>query len=179
MSALVGLRGERVRLLPPDRSLHLENALRWLNDPEITECLKFDLGVTRKQEEAFFDRIESGNGNEFTWAIVDGLSGRHVGFIALQGISWRHRSAVGGIVLGERDSWGKGFATDAIRVRTRFAFDQLGLHRVEGHTMNPAMCRVYEKCGYQHEGTLRRKFWRGGRWHDADFYAILRSNAAS
>ena len=39
--------------------------------------------------------------------------------------------------------------------------------------MNPAMKRVYEKCGYQHEGVARRKFWRDGRWHDADLYAIL------
>ena len=39
--------------------------------------------------------------------------------------------------------------------------------------MNPAMKRVYEKCGYCHEGLARRKFWRDGRWHDADLFAIL------
>jgi RimJ/RimL family protein N-acetyltransferase len=42
-----------------------------------------------------------------------------------------------------------------------------------GHTMNPAMKRVYEKCGYQHEGTARRMFWRNGRWHDAELFAVL------
>ena len=68
-------------------------------------------------------------------------------------------------MIGERSAWGKGYATDAVRVRTRFAFGELGLHRIEGHTMNPAMKRVYEKCGYQHEGVARRKFWRDGRWH--------------
>lgn len=175
---LAGLRGDRVRLVPPDRALHLENALRWMNDPEVTATLKYNLGATRREEEAFFDRVESRSGNDYTWAIVDEAS-RHVGFIGLHGINWRHRSATGGIVLGERDAWGKGYATDAVRVRSRFAFDRLNLHRIEGHTTNPAMRRVYEKCGYRHEGTLREKFWRDGRWLDADFYALLEHDHAA
>ena len=56
---IVGLKGERVRLVPPDRTLHLENALVWLNDPEITATLKYNLGVTRRQEELFFEQIET------------------------------------------------------------------------------------------------------------------------
>ena len=55
---IIGWKGERVRLVPPDRALHLENALRWMNDPEVTAALKFNLGASRRQEEAFFDRIE-------------------------------------------------------------------------------------------------------------------------
>jgi hypothetical protein len=35
------------------------------------------------------------------------------------------------------------------------------------------MRRVYEKCGYRHEGTARKLRWRNGRWHDAERYAIL------
>jgi [ribosomal protein S5]-alanine N-acetyltransferase len=169
---IVGLRGERVRLVPLDRTLHLENALRWMNDPEITASLDLNLGVTRRQEEAFFDRMEGPNDNDFVWAVLDDQE-QHVGFIALHAIHWRHRSATGGLVLGERSAWGRGLATDAVRVRTRFAFDQVGLHRVEGHTINPAMARVYEKAGYRHEGTLREKVWRDGRWHDAEVYSIL------
>jgi RimJ/RimL family protein N-acetyltransferase len=59
------------------------------------------------------------------------------------------------------------------QTRTRFAFEQLGLHRIEGHTLNPAMRRVYEKCGYHHEGTARKLRWRNGQWLDVERYAIL------
>jgi hypothetical protein len=31
-----GWEGEAVRLVPLERGAHLENALRWFNDPEIT-----------------------------------------------------------------------------------------------------------------------------------------------
>jgi RimJ/RimL family protein N-acetyltransferase len=169
---ILGLKGDRVRLVPPDRSLHLENALGWMNDPEITATLKLNLGCTRRQEERFFDRIEAGHKNEFVWAIDD-ETGCHIGFIGLHAINWRDRCATGGLVIGERSAWGRGYATDAVKIRTRFAFMELGLHRIEGRTMNPAMKRVYEKCGYRHEGVARAKHWRAGRWHDADLYAIL------
>jgi RimJ/RimL family protein N-acetyltransferase len=169
---IVGLKGERVRLVPPDRALHLENALRWMNDPEIVAALEANFGVTRRQEEAFFDRVEAQRDADLHWAI-HAEDGRHVGFIDLHDLSWRHRSAVGGLAIGARDAWGRGYATDAVRVRTRFAFEQMGLHRIEGHTINPAMRRVYERCGYRFEGVARRKIWRDGRWNDAHHYAIL------
>jgi ribosomal-protein-alanine N-acetyltransferase len=169
---IIGLKGERVRLVPPDRTLHLENALLWLNDPEVTATIKFNLGVTRRQEEVFFEQIETKRDSDFVWAIVDETE-RHIGFIGLHAINWRNRWATGGLMIGERSAWRRGYATEAVNLRTRFAFGELGLHRIEGHTMNPAMKRVYEKCGYQHEGVARRKFWRDGRWHDADLFAIL------
>jgi RimJ/RimL family protein N-acetyltransferase len=169
---VMGLKGERVRLVPSEPALHLENALRWMNDPEVTCHLEHITGVTRRQEEAFFDRIATHRENELHWAIMTEDLG-HVGFIALQQISWRNRSAAGGLVLGDRRAWGRGFATDAVRTRTRFTFEQLGLHRIEGHTINPAMRRVYEKSGYRHEGVARQKIWREGRWNDADLFAVL------
>ena len=81
--AIVGWKNGRIRLVPPDRRLHLENALRWMNDPEITATIEFNLGVSRKQEEAFFDRIEGPADNEFVWAMLDEAE-RHVGFISLK-----------------------------------------------------------------------------------------------
>jgi RimJ/RimL family protein N-acetyltransferase len=170
---VVGLVGERVRLVPPEAALHLENALRWFNDPAVTTTLDFFLGVSRKQEEEFFARIESSRETDLSWAIVTLDDERHIGFIGLHQIDWKSRCAVGGIVLGEPDAWGRGYATDAVRIRLRFAFEQMGLHRIEGRTINPAMRRVYEKCGYRHEGVARKKLWRGGRWRDVDLFAIL------
>jgi ribosomal-protein-alanine N-acetyltransferase len=173
---IVGHRGDRVRLVPPDRTLHFENALVWLNDPEVTATIKLNLGVSRRQEEIFFESIETRRDSDFVWAIVNEKD-RHIGFIGLHQINWRNRWATGGLLIGDRSAWGHGYATDAVRVRTRFAFGELGLHRIEGHTMNPAMKRVFEKTGYQHEGVARRKFWRDGRYHDVDLFGLLAEDA--
>jgi RimJ/RimL family protein N-acetyltransferase len=171
-TTIMGWKGERIRLVPPDRTLHLQNALRWMNDPGVTAMIEFNLGVSRKQEESFFDRIENQTDTDYTWAILD-ESERHIGFIGLNAINWRNRAGTGGLLIGEQTAWGRGYATDAVMVRTRFAFTQLGLHRINGHTFNPAMKRVYEKCGYRHEGTARGMFWRDGKWHDVAFYGML------
>jgi len=168
----VGLQGERVRLVPPDRALHLENALRWMNDPAVTATLEHNFGVSRRQEEEFFERVERQRETEMHWAIVT-TEGRHIGFIGLHLVHWRLLYATGGLLIGERDTWGLGYATEAVRTRSRFVFEQMGMHRLEGHTFNPAMRRVYEKCGYRHEGTARQKMWRDGQWFDVHFYAIL------
>jgi RimJ/RimL family protein N-acetyltransferase len=128
--------------------------------------------VTRRQEEEFFARVAAQRDDELHWAIlVDELG--HIGFIALHQIRSPSRCATGGLLIGERIAWGRGYATDAVRLRTRFAFEQLGLHRIDGHTINPAMRRVYEKCGYAHEGIARRKMWRDGLWQDVHLYGIL------
>jgi [ribosomal protein S5]-alanine N-acetyltransferase len=172
---LIGLVGERVRLVPSEASIHLDNALRWFNDPRVSAFLDHYKGLTRREAELFFERMATSRETDLHWAIVTEEFG-HVGFIALHQIQWPHRSASGGIVIGEPLAWGKGFATDAVRVRTRFAFEQLGLHRIEGHTMNPSMRRVYEKCGYRHEGVARQKRWRDGSWLDVELFSILESD---
>jgi RimJ/RimL family protein N-acetyltransferase len=158
--------------VPPERALHFENAYRWLNDPEVTATLASNFGVTRIMESDYFDRIERSRASELVWAVLDEAGG-HVGFTSLSGLGTPERCAVGGLFLGERDCWGRGYATETVRVRNRFAFEEAGVHRVEGHTINPAMSRVYEKCGYVREGAWRRKLWRGGCWRDAVLFAIL------
>ena len=50
-----GWEGEKIRLVPLDRDKHLENALRWFNDPDVTRWLETgDWPLTRGAEEEFF-----------------------------------------------------------------------------------------------------------------------------
>ncbi|MFO0909497.1 MAG: GNAT family protein [Isosphaeraceae bacterium] len=172
---VVGLRGDRIRLVPSEPGIHLDNAVRWFNDPEVTRFAAQITGVTRLAEERFFERMATSPESDLHWAILaEGLG--HIGFVGLHQINWPLRSATGGILIGDRNAWGQGYASEAVQVRTRFAFDQLGLHRIEGHTVNPAMRRVYEKTGYSAEGIARQKLWREGRWNDVYLYAILESD---
>ena len=96
--------------------------------------------MTRRQEELFFEKIETQRESDFSWAILDEAD-RHIGFIGLHAINWRNRWATGGLFIGERSAWGRGYATDAVRIRTKFAFGELGLHRIEGHTIGFGSCK--------------------------------------
>ena len=71
--------------------------------------------------------------------------------------------------------WGLGYATEATREMLRFGFEELGLHRIWGHTVaeNTASRRVMEKQGMCCEGQLRENKRFKGRWWDTVIYGIL------
>ena len=69
---------------------------------------------------------------------------------------------------------GHGYMPEAVAVVLRFAFDQLGLHRVEAAIVprNAASRRVAEKLGLREEGTAQRFLQIRGVYEDHIRYAI-------
>src|SRR5262249_24919937 len=70
---------------------------------------------------------------------------------------------------------GRGIATRALELVTRYALEDLGLERVELPiaTDNDASIRVAEKCGYTREGVLRSIYIKPGRRGDFVIYSKL------
>jgi RimJ/RimL family protein N-acetyltransferase len=133
-----GWPGERVRLVPLDKARHLDNALLWLNDPELTQwTLVGDLPLCRLAEEDFFDRAcrAAADADALSLAI-ETLGGEHIGYSSLHKIDWRSGVATSGTLVGRRDLWGQGYGTDAARVRLRYAFDVLGLRLLLSEVMD-------------------------------------------
>lgn len=75
-----------------------------------------------------------------------------------------------------RPFWGRGIATGAVHAATSYAFDTLGLERVQAfvYDWNATSSRVLERAGFVLEGRLRRYVLKDGRSGDALLYARLR-----
>jgi RimJ/RimL family protein N-acetyltransferase len=78
---------------------------------------------------------------------------------------------------------GRGVATRALDLLSRWAFTELGLHRVElGHAVgNDASCTVAERGGFPYEGTLRGAMFAAGRrdaFRDIHAHARLATDPA-
>ena len=101
---------------------------------------------------------------------------RLIGYIGLEGDIFPHGEAFVGIGIGERELWGKGYGTDAMKVILRYAFQELNLRRVSLDTFeyNPRAIRSYEKAGFVHEGRAEDFLYREGRRWDLIFMGILR-----
>src|SRR5436853_6169824 len=124
-----GWEGELVRLVPIDKAKHLDNAMRWVNDPDISRYLLIgDFPMTRVSEESWFDRMSAQNDKDVVLAI-ELLNGEHVGMSGIHAINWRDSTATTGTIIGAREHWGKGIGSDAARVRSRYAFEVLGLRQ--------------------------------------------------
>lgn len=174
-----GWPGEKVRLMPLDKARHLDNALLWVNDPELTQwTLIGDLPLCRLAEEDFFDRAcRATVADDALSLAIETLDGEHIGFSGLQKIDWRSGVATTGTILGRRDLWGQGYGTDAVRVRLRYAFDVLGLRLLLSEVMdgNEASLRMLLKTGYREVGRIPRHRWKRGTWRDTILLAIERT----
>ena len=84
-------------------------------------------------------------------------------------------SAEVGYWLGQ-PFWGRGIATESLKVLTEYAFTELGLVRLYATVLewNPASARVLQKAGYEYEGLLRKSAIKDGRIVDQWLYAIVR-----
>jgi ribosomal-protein-alanine N-acetyltransferase len=69
---------------------------------------------------------------------------------------------------------GRGYTPEAVVVVCRFAFEELGLHRLQAAIIprNRASHRVAEKVGLRNEGTALRYLEINGVWEDHVRYAI-------
>ena len=95
------------------------------------------------------------------------------GFTSLD--PYNHSGEIGYVL--SPDYWGRGYATEAVDMILRFAFCNLGLHRVEAHYMpqNVASRHVMEKCHMQYEGIKREGMYIKGVYQDVGTCAILRN----
>ena len=99
-----------------------------------------------------------------------------VGRVALSEVV---RGVFGNAFLGyfvDEAANGRGYATSAVRDAVRFAFGEMGLHRVQAAVMprNVASVRVVEKAGFRDEGYAERYLCINGVWEDHRIFAITR-----
>jgi diamine N-acetyltransferase len=188
--------GERVRLRALERD-DLPTLVRWMNDPDVRRnLLVFEPISTMAEErwlEGLLDRPDdyvfgvdalAPTGHSLTGPghlpssadrLADG-DWRHIGNVGLHGLNRHHRRAEIGIVIGEKDSWGVGYGSEALALMMRFAFHELGLHRVELEVFenNLRAIKTYRALGFVEEGVRREAIYQGGRFIDAIRMGVLR-----
>jgi ribosomal-protein-alanine N-acetyltransferase len=100
-----------------------------------------------------------------------------IGYVSLSDINYRNgRAEWSGVVIGEKDYRGQGYATQAIYLLLEYAFDELGLHRVSGSWLaeNTVSIFVGKMMGFRQEGVFREYVYKDGKHHDMIIMSMLR-----
>ncbi len=172
------LTGQLVHLKTFDFEKDAQAWAAWSRDTEYQRLL--DSGPARLQTAASVrDWMERDLGKDFIVFSIYPLEGEEaVGFICLDGFDWLARSAWVSIGIGDSASRGRGLGTDAMRVLSRFAFEQLNLNRInlDVFEYNPRAIHSYEKCGFVHEGCQRQFLNREGRRWDLIYMGLLKED---
>jgi|SRR5579859_1116025 len=111
------------------------------------------------------------------YLLVGLVEGRVVGNIGLQIVQTPRRRDVGDLGMSVHDEFqGQGVGSALMAAVLELADNWLGLRRIELTVWsdNARAIHLYEKYGFQHEGTARQYARRAGELVDAHFMARLR-----
>src|SRR5205085_666847 len=126
---ILNVRGEKVGLGPLRRE-NLPQLTRWMNDWDVTwTVLVGNRPITLEEEQRWFEGVTSREGAAI-FHVYELSTLRLVGNCGLHDIDHKTGTAELGMVLGEKDCWGKGYATEASKLLLRYAFGRLGLNNV-------------------------------------------------
>jgi len=108
------------------------------------------------------------------FAIVPPGTDVAVGIVQLRSLERGFRTAEWGVALGS-PYWGRGLFADAAALLRRFAFETLGVHRLEARSRadNARANAALRKVGALLEGVLRQTFERDGQLYDQCLWSIL------
>lgn len=135
---------------------HRDTFVHWYQDPEIAEMLRHDLTpLDPVRARSYFNSIILPASSRGTcWAIHLHDTGRLIGSTAVTDVDERAGTSLFRLVIGEKDSWGHGYGTEATELVLDEAFKTIGLRRVnlEVFTHNPRALRAYTKVGFRQTG---------------------------
>lgn len=172
------LRGERIYLRKVCLTDVNENYYRWMNDPEVTRYLesRFFPNDMDSLRENVASKLKDKNNVFLT--IIRSDTDEHIGNIKLGPIDWMHRLADVGVLIGDKASWGKGYATEAIGLVVRLAFQQLNLHKLTAgyYSDNKGSGKAFNSNGFVIEGIRRKHRLCEGLYVDTVILGLLRED---
>ncbi len=170
-------RGALVRLSDESHEALAKAFVKWDRDTERHRLADGDpaqLWSEKIQKEFVEKRSENKQFLQFSIRTLE--DDKLIGGVELWIDSWTHAEAWMGIVVGDRDYWGRGFGTDAARLIVQYGFIELNLRRISlsVNAYNERAVKSYEKVGFTLEGRMRSEGLRDGQRYDGLYMGILR-----
>ncbi|MCC7364616.1 MAG: GNAT family N-acetyltransferase [Dehalococcoidia bacterium] len=146
---------------------------RWIHDPEVTEHLNARYPYSHAQEREFASLTSTYQ--NATFSVVTLAEGQLIGNVSLRNAVPEDRSCDLGIMIGDKEYWGRGYGTDTMRTACRFGFEMMNLHRIELEVFagNDRAQHVYEKVGFKVEARRRQAHFKFGRYVDVLVMGLL------
>ena len=155
----------------------IEKYHSWRNDLDVmnTTSLSLDL-YSLDETRHFVENIILNSPSSKSYIIEERESNTAIGVMSLINIDTKNRNAECIIDIGEKEYWGKGYGTEALKTLLEYAFLELNLHRVSLRvfSLNEKAIRIYDKLGFVKEGVMRESLYRNGKWHDIIIMGVLK-----
>nr|WP_284498317.1 GNAT family N-acetyltransferase [Legionella maioricensis] len=150
---------EGIRVVPFQRQHLTSRYISWLNDPEVVQFSEQrHYSHTMASCEQYFNSMQQGSGHFLAIeTLIDDLG--HIGNIGVS-IDPHNQIADMSVMIGEKQAWGRGFASIAwIGVMTEMLKNQ-GIRKLTAGTMsvNEPMLRLMKRSGMHIEAVRPKHF---------------------
>jgi RimJ/RimL family protein N-acetyltransferase len=169
------IEGERLELLPFN-SENVKIHARWKNDPKARLYARNLFPVSPEDLKKRLEQKQERPKRDISFEIYHKELDKIVGFVEFHNINYINHAADLGVLIGEKELWGKNFGTEAAKLMIKYGFDELNLVKVTASALRPnkGACRVIEKIGMKHELVLKNQTYFDGEYVDELIYCIFR-----
>lgn len=149
--------------------------VRWRNRKDIIDSLFSYKGVTITEHRQWFDKY-SRDDSRIEFVISKKEDSLKIGTIGLSSIDHRNQKAEYGILIGEAQERGKGFAYEASIAIVNYAFSELNLHKLKLNVFldNPSAINLYKRLGFKEEGVLHQEIYKNSGFKDVMVMGLLK-----
>ncbi|WP_409251762.1 GNAT family N-acetyltransferase [Bacillus sp. SCS-153A] len=149
------------------------------SDDRVTEYYDLETFTEISQAETLIEKLTSGfrAQNQIRWAVTLKGDGTLIGTCGFHAIEKEHYKVETGYELNP-GYWGKGLMNEALEAIFKFAFNDMGVNRIEAFydPENDRSRKALEKCGFIYEGTQRKRFFEKGKFVDASLSSLLKED---
>jgi ribosomal-protein-alanine N-acetyltransferase len=167
------LETERLILEPISIKFCTKEYVKWLNDKEVYQYLDSGGNFTLEELSDYLT-----NYSEYPvlfWAIIVKETNSHIGNIKIDPINQRNQIGEYGILMGDRNYWGKGYSKEASKSVISYCFESLNLRKITLGVIkdNVAAVKLYKSLGFEEEGIYRMHGIYAGKYCDAIRMALF------
>lgn len=164
---------ERLLLKPMHTKFITESYLHWMNDLDVCKFLETEIPYSEVKLKDFVNSMIAKK--ILFWAITLKHDGSHIGNIKIDPINKRNQIGEYGILMGDKQNWGKGYAKEASIAVINYFFNKLGLRKITLGVIkdNIAAVKLYESLGFEVEGIYRMHGKYDGKYCDAIRMALF------
>jgi RimJ/RimL family protein N-acetyltransferase len=132
----------------------------WLNDNEVTKYLETHYMTIDKLYEYVSKNID--NKNCILFGIFDTKNNEHIGNIKLEPINYSEGYTELGIMIGNKNYWGKNIGYDSIKLMMKYCFNILKLNEIQlgVHVENKRAIKLYQKLGFIEYNVIENTYIR-------------------
>jgi len=165
--------GRRIFLRPFSED-DLRYVQKWSNDSEIRRLTGEIAPMSRQEAEEFYKHLRADK-DRVWFAVVLKRGNRVIGEVGLLRMFRPWRCTDMSIIIGEKNTWGKGYGTEAGRLLLKYAFEQLKFHRVSIGVVgfNDRAIRFWKSLGFKKEGVQKDGYYCDNEFSDFVMMSIL------